>query len=96
MESGIPRFNDLRRFSNRDPDSKCLGSTAGCLSSWGAIGIQCFQPSHPWLSSVVVASRDPWSFRILVLEQSVFLEFEVSSSVCAATSRMLRSCSTIE
>jgi hypothetical protein len=29
-------------------------------------------------------------------EQSVFLEFEVSSSLCAATSRMLRSCSTIE
>ena len=43
----------------------------------GAIGIQCFQPSYPWLSSVVVVMRDPWSFRILVLEQSVFLEFEV-------------------
>ena len=92
--------DDFGRFNSRniifDPGGSIDGVDLG-LSSWGAIGDQCFQPSYPWLFCCCCYLESPLSVQdFLDHEQSVFLEFEVSSSLCAATSRMLRCCSTIE
>jgi hypothetical protein len=97
---GFGMSDDFGRFYSRnvlyDPGGSVDGVDLG-LSSWGAIGDQCFQPSYPWRFCCCCYLESPLSVQdFLDHEQSVFLEFEVSSSLCAATSRMLRCCSTIE